>query len=152
EVLAILGRGANPLAVAQLWGLGLLKGELPFGHLTPADFAAVGIPFSTPGALVQYGVASNYKNPYSVQGSLSIDRQLGKSMSLEVGYNMYHGVHLQMPLETGYTQISPGNPACAAFLPALPNCTDITGGPLYIPNSTQLQHTTYEPIGSSIYH
>jgi hypothetical protein len=63
---------------------------------------------------------------------------------------MYHGVHLQMPLETGYQQINPGNPACAAF--PLPNCTDITGGPLYIPTSGQLQHTTYESIGSSIYH
>jgi hypothetical protein len=153
EVLAILGQGANPLAVAQLWGRGLLEGELPSGHLTPADFTAVGIPFSTPGALVQYGVASDYKNPYSVQASLSIDRQLSSSMSLEVGYNMYHGVHLQMPLETGYTQISPGNPACAAFVPlGLTNCTDMGGGPLYIPTSTQLQHTTYEPIGSSIYH
>jgi hypothetical protein len=72
---------------------------------------------------------------------------------MELGYLMYHGVHLQMPLDTAYTQISPGNPACAAFVPfGLTNCLDITGGPLYIPNSTQLQHTTYESIGSSIYH
>jgi hypothetical protein len=150
EVLAILS-ATNP-QVAQLWGLGIAKGELPFGHLTQADFAAVGINTVTPGALVAYGVAPNYKNPYTVQANLSIGRQLGNNYFADVGYLMYHGVHLQMPLETGYQQINPGNPACAAFLPALPNCTDITGGPLYIPTSGQLQHTTYESIGSSIYH
>jgi hypothetical protein len=149
EVLDILSP-TNP-QVAQLWGLGLAKGELPFGHLTPADFAAVGINTVTPGALVAYGVSPNYKNPYTVQGSLSIDHQLGKSYSLEIGYNMYHGVHLQMPLETGYNQVNPGSPLCATVFKAFPGCTDITGGPLYIPNSGQLQHTTYESIGSSSY-
>src|SRR5262249_19882306 len=94
----------------------------------------------------------DYKNPYAVEASLSIDRELVKNLSLEVGYMMYHGVHLQMPLETGYTQINPGNPACAAFLPALPACKDATGGPLYIRNSSQIQHTTYSSIGSSVYH
>jgi len=147
EVLSILS-GAN-FAPPALWNIGLAGGRLPFGHLTQADFSAAGINTLTPGALVAYSANPNYKNPYSVQGSLSIDRQLGKSYSVEVGYNMYHGVHLQMPLETGFNQISPGNPAC----PVLPApCTDATGGPLYVANSTQLQHTTYESIGSSIYH
>jgi len=145
EVLSILS--ATNAQPAKLWGLGVAKGELPFGHLTPADFAAVGINTVTPGALVAYGVDPNYKNPYTLQGSLSIDRQLGKSYSVELGYLFYHGVHLQMPLETGYNQINPGNPACPT-----PACTDITGGPLYVPNSTQLQHTTYVSNGSSVYH
>jgi hypothetical protein len=87
-----------------------------------------------------------------VQGSLSIQRQLGNNYSVEVGYLMYHGVHLQMPLDTGLTQISPGNPACAASPKGAAACTDATGGPLYVLNSKQLQHTTYESIGSSIYH
>ncbi|HEY6308406.1 MAG TPA: TonB-dependent receptor, partial [Candidatus Angelobacter sp.] len=149
EMLAILST-TNP-QVAQLWGLGVAKGELPFGHLTPADFAAVGINTVTPGALVAYGVAPNYKNPYTVQASLSIGRQLGNNFFAEVGYLMYHGVHLQMPLETGYAQASVGNPACAVGQNPL-TCTDLTGGPIYVPTSTQLQHTTYESIGSSIYH
>src|SRR5713226_8683367 len=135
EVLAILSP-TNP-QVAQLWGLGLAKGELPFGRLTPADFAAVGINTTSPGASVGYGVASNYKNPYTVQASLSIDRELVRNLSFEVGYNMYHGVHLQMPLETAYVE---------------KGCCDITGGPLYAPTTGQLQHTTYESIGNSIYH
>ncbi|HWZ46581.1 MAG TPA: carboxypeptidase regulatory-like domain-containing protein [Candidatus Saccharimonadales bacterium] len=150
EVLSILSPTNNQ--VVKLWGLGVAKGELPFGHLTPADFAAVGIDTISPGALVAYGVAPNYKNPYSVQGSLSIDRQLGRNYSLEIGYNTYHGVHLQMPLETGYNQVNPGDPLCATKFKTFPGCVDITGGPLFTANSGQLQHTTYESIGSSIYH
>jgi hypothetical protein len=150
EVLDILST-TNP-QVAELWGLGIAKGELPFGHLTPADFSAVGINFLTPGALVAYGVAPNYKNPYSIQASLGVDRQLGKNFAMSLGYIMYHGVHLQMPLDTGLTQINAGNPLCAASPNGPAACTDLTGGPLYTLNSNQLQHTTYESIGSSIYH
>jgi hypothetical protein len=146
EVLSILS--ASNSAPAKLWGIGIASGRLPFGHLTQADFTAAGINTLTPGSLVSYSADPNYKNPYSVQGSLSIDRQLSKSYSLEVGYNMYHGVHLQMPLETAVNQISPGSPFC----PTVGPCTDATGGPLYVQNSSQLQHTTYESIGSSIYH
>src|SRR5262249_14599295 len=136
QLLVVLSP-TNP-KVAQLWGLGVAKGELPFGRLTPADFAAVlGPNFNSPGATVGYGVAPNYKNPYAVEASLSIDRELVKNLSLEVGYMMYHGVHLQMPLETAYREAG---------------CCDITGGPLYAPTTGQLQHTTYSSIGSSIYH
>jgi hypothetical protein len=145
EVLSILS--STNFGPPALWLRGVALGKLPLGTLAPSDFAAVGIPFLTPGALVAYGVAPDYKNPYTVQASLGIARQLGKSFSVDLGYNMYHGVHLQMPLETGYNQISPGNALCPT-----PACTDKTGGPLYVRNSNQLQHTTYESIGSSIYH
>jgi hypothetical protein len=63
---------------------------------------------------------------------------------------MYHGVHLQMPVETGYAAIPAGG-CSPAVLANFPTCTDATGGPLYAPTSTQLQHTTYESIGSSRY-
>lgn len=152
EVLQVLSP-TDP-RVAQLWGLGVAKGELPFGHLTPADFAAVGINTTSPGATVGYSVDPKYKNPYSFQSSLSVARELAKNMSLELGYLMYHGVHLQMPLETGYHPISAGDPACPSAI-AAPGCTDITGGPLYaqnVPVNGQLQHTAYESIGSSVYH
>ncbi|MBZ5532775.1 MAG: carboxypeptidase regulatory-like domain-containing protein [Acidobacteriia bacterium] len=137
--------------VAQLWGLGLAKGELPFGHLTPADYAAVGIDITTPGASVGYSVAPNYKNPYSVQTSLSIDRQLVKNLSLELGYIMYHAVHLQMPVETAYKEIPVGSAACAGAANPV-TCKDLTGGPLYTFATGQVQHTTYASNGSSIYH
>jgi TonB-dependent receptor-like protein len=151
----IVALSATDPRVAQLWGRGVFLGELPFGRLTPADFAAVGISI-TPCGSVCYGAAPNYKNPYSVQASLSVDRQLSKSMSLELGYNMYHGVHLQMPVETGFQQINPGSPFCGlAEFANNPGCVDATGGPLYVPNpitSKLLEQTTYESIGRSIYH
>jgi hypothetical protein len=147
EVLQILSQ-TDP-RVAQLWGLGIATGKLPFGHLTAADFAAVGIDTTTPGASVGYSVAPNYKNPYSFQASMSIDRQLAQNLSLEVGYNMYHAVHLQMPVETAYARIPVGSPLCPV---GDPTCTDATGGPLYAPTTGQFQHTTYASNGSSIYH
>jgi len=137
--------------VAQLWGLGVAKGELPFGHLTPADYAAVGININTPGATVGYSVAPGYKNPYSFQTSFSLARELAGNLSLELGYNMYHAVHLQMPVETAYTQIPAGG-CTPAVLALFPGCVDATGGPLYAPSTGQFQHTTYASNGSSIYH
>jgi hypothetical protein len=162
EVLGILSN-TDP-RVAQLWQTGVALGILPFGSLTPAQFQqfstvlnpithAVVIPGYDPaasGATVGYSVDPNYKNPYTFQGSFSIARQLGKSYSLELGYNMYHGVHLQMPLETGYAAIPAGG-CSPALLAVFPGCTDATGGPLYAPTSPQLQHTTYSSIGSSRY-
>jgi hypothetical protein len=149
EVLQILS--ATDPRVAELWGLGIASGKLPFGHLTAADFATVGIDTTSPGASVGYGVAPNYKNPYSFQTSMGIAQQLNKDMSLELGYNMYHAVHLQMPVETAYARIPAGG-CPAAVLAVFPTCTDQTGGPLYAPTGTQFQHTTYASNGSSIYH
>lgn len=152
EVVGILS--ASDTRVAQLWQTGVALGILPFGSLTPQQFQQFsttptrpGFSPNAPGATVGYSIANNYKDPYTVQGSFSIDHQLGNSYSLELGYNTYHGVHLTMPLETGFTQINPGNPFCPTAA-----CTDVSGGPLYVPNSTQLQHTTYSSIGSSRYH
>jgi Carboxypeptidase regulatory-like domain/TonB-dependent Receptor Plug Domain len=140
QVLSITS-ATNP-SVAQLWGLGLAKGELPFGRLTQADFAAVGIG----SGLVSYSIAPGYRNPYAIEASLSVDRELMKSLSLELGYNMYHSVHQQNPMETAYRQISPGSPLCPSVA-----CTDISGGPLYVPTG-QFEHTAYTSNGSSIYH
>jgi hypothetical protein len=147
EVLQILSQ-TDP-RVAVLWQTGIADGKLPFGHLTPDDFTAAMIPTNTPGASVGYGVAPNYKNPYSFQASTGIAQQLGRDYSLELGYNMYHAVHLQMPVETAYARIPVGSPLCPA---GDLTCTDATGGPLYAPTGTQFQHTTYASNGSSIYH
>jgi len=121
--------------------------------LTPADYAAVGLNTTTPGATVGYSVSSNYKNPYTVQASFSFDHELARNLSLEIGYIMYRGIHLQMPLETAYTEIPVGSPLCpSAAFPAFAGCVDQSGGPLYAPATGQLQHVTYSSIGNSIYH
>src|SRR5579864_1348967 len=147
--------------VAQLWQTALALGIYPFGSLTPQQFQQFstvvnpapphnvlipGYDPNAPGASVGYSVASNYRNPYSIQTSLSMEHEVVKDLSVELGYIMYHGVHLQMPVETAYSQIPVGSPLCPTTA-----CTDATGGPLYISNG-QAQHTTYASNGSSIYH
>jgi hypothetical protein len=148
--------------VPQLWQTAIALGIYPTGHLTPQQFQQFstvvnpapphnvlipGYDPNAPGATVGYSVIPDYKNPYSFQASFSIDRELVKDLSLELGYNMYHGVHLQMPVETAYSEIPHGSPLCPTAA-----CTDATGGPLYAPTSGQFQHTAYASNGSSIYH
>src|SRR5215472_16437735 len=124
EVLGILS--ATDPRVARLWQTGVALGIYPFNNVTPAQFqtfstcppgapgcGVAGIPGYNPnasGALVAYGANPNYKNPYSIETSLSIQRELVNNLSVELGYLMYHGVHLQMPLDAAYDQINPGDP------------------------------------------
>lgn len=139
--------------VAQLWQTAIALGIYPGGHLTPQQFQQFsttatlpGYNPNAPGATVGYSVTPGYQNPYSIQTSLSVTHEFVKDVSVELGYIMYHGVHLQMPVETAYSQIPVGSPLCPT-----PACTDVTGGPLYVSNG-QVQHTAYSSIGSSIYH
>jgi carboxypeptidase family protein len=164
EVSSYLSR--TDLIPAALWlqgvlgspAAGIAPNTLPLSTLTPGqvfagsfgtlDLATAGSPGS-----ILYGVQKNYKYPYSVQASLSVARQLANNLSLEIGYNMYHGVHMQMPVETGFHE----TPCSAAEV------VDPFIGPCYAPNQiipagpaagTALhpQVVTYSSIGSSIYH
>jgi hypothetical protein len=139
QVLSILASPFSAVQPTTLYAAGVAEGILPFGHLSAANLNALGVP-TGPGNpnRVVFAIDPNYKNPYSVQASLSIQRELARNLSLEVGYNMYHGVHLQMPHDTSVKftgQIDP-------FV-----------GPIYTPINPQVfQETTYSSIGSSIYH
>ncbi len=124
--------------VAQLWGLGLAEGKLPFGQIGTPELSLFGI---TPGpganGRVIFNLAPNYKNNYSVQASLSIAREIAHNLSLEVGYLMYRGVHIQMSQETNYAETGVWNPIY---------------GPQYAPiNPSIVQQNTYSSIGNSIY-
>jgi hypothetical protein len=139
QVLSIVGNPFSTVSPATIFGSGLLSGKLPFGHLTAADLNAIGIQTTAgnPNRVV-FNVDPNYKNPYTVQASLSIQRRLFNSVALEVGYNMYHGLHLQMPHETNYKETG---------------VVDPFRGPLYAPIDPKiLQQATYSSIGKSIYH
>jgi hypothetical protein len=122
----------------ELWGYGLKTGKLPFGQLTSADLNALG--FQVPGQNNQVIVNPNrgFQNVYSVQASLSVQRELTRNMSLEVAYQMYHGLHEQLPIDTNVRETGAIDP----FV-----------GPIYTqinPKYTQIE--TYSSIGSSIYH
>jgi hypothetical protein len=132
---AINSPGVN---AATIYGYGLQQGKLPFGSLTAADLSALGIGIGPGGAgRVIFNAAPNYKNAYSIQASLSIARQLTNSLSLEVGYQMYKGVHLPLDQETNYKETG---------------VIDPEWGPQYTAiNPSIAQANTYSSIGNSMY-
>jgi len=144
---------------AAIYQAGRAAGLLPFGHLSEAflnGLRNIGInqvPAGTPGfVFFPTGVATgqgnpnrvvfradpDYKNPYSIQASLSIQRELVNNVSLEVGYLMYHGLNLQMPVEINLRETGVVDP----FL-----------GPIYTRiDPTKLQNLGYDSRGQSLYH
>lgn len=127
--------------VAQLFGLGLQEGKLPFGQIGTPELSLFGI---TPGpgqaGRVIFNLAPNYKNNYSVQASMSIAREIARNLSVEVGYLMYRGVHLQMSQETNYYDTGTPAQSGAAY------------GPQYAPiNPSIVQQNSYSSIGNSTY-
>jgi hypothetical protein len=132
---AITSPGVNS---AVIYGFGVQQGKLPFGQLTAADLQKLGITVGpgAPGRVV-FNLAPNYKNNYSIQASLSIARELTNSLSMEVGYQMYKGVHVQTDQETNYRETGVINPVW---------------GPQYAPiNPTIVQSNSYSSIGNSMY-
>jgi hypothetical protein len=108
-----------------LWAYGVNLGKLPFVALTDADIRAFGI-IPAPGRPNRRvaEAAEDYDNPYTVQASLGISQQLGRDLALEVGFLMYHGVHLPIALEGNYRESGqfvtvPGMPGSDLFGPRL---------------------------------
>jgi len=127
----------NP-TVLGLWAAGLASGQLPFGQLTASNLEAFGL---TPGpggeGRVIFTLAPNYKNAYTVQASMSIAREFTPTTSLEVGYQMYRGVHLPMDQEVNYYETGVFDPEW---------------GPQYAPiNPSIAQNDAYSSIGNSTY-
>lgn len=111
----------------------------PFPQLQAANITAAGFEIGPdqPGRVVS-DLMQPYKNNYSVQASLGVERQLGTNMAVEVGYQMYHGVHLQVPLDTNVKETG-------VIVPFV--------GPLYTQIDPNLvQRGTSASIGNSIYH
>jgi hypothetical protein len=129
------------LTAAGYYRAAVAAGLLPFGHVPASFYNGLTPPQPTgqgaPNRVV-FLVDPKYKNPYSVQASLSIQRELGYHMSFEVGYLMYHGLHLQMPVEQNYKETG---------------VIDPFRGPLYtVIDPTILAKVGYDSRGKSIYH
>ncbi|MGD0435245.1 MAG: carboxypeptidase regulatory-like domain-containing protein, partial [Bryobacteraceae bacterium] len=129
---------------AALWQIGVAEGKLPFGSLNAADLAALPaadggpiVPGPGQAGRVVFDLAPNYKNNYTVQASFSIDRQLSRNLSLEVGYNYYRSVHIPLDQETNVRPTGVVDP----FI-----------GPIYTQiNPNIIQNDTYSSIGNSTY-
>jgi len=178
SVLNGSGKYINQIARSPLNGVtavyqaGIAQGKYPFSVLSEADINGLGISTAAGAAgRVLFDLNSDYKNNYAIQANLGIQRQITRSMSLEVAYQMYHGLHLQQPVPLNYCEAgTAGCPAAtAAQAAALLTRNTRVLGPLYRVCSTGVagqadtqcgrvndagitQFTDYQSRGSSIYH
>jgi Carboxypeptidase regulatory-like domain len=163
----------SPLnGVATLYGAGVAgnaacnvaPGTLPFGVLTEAQINCLGTSTAAgaPGRVL-FELNPDYKNNYTIQANFGVQREIAKNLSIEVAYQMYHGLHIQQPVGLNYCEAgTPGCPATPANLTAMSQ-RDPRLGPLYrvcgadtkcfrVNDAGITQFTDYESRGSSIYH
>lgn len=151
-------------SAAGVWQAGIARGKYPLSIMSEADINALGISTAAgaPGRVL-FDLNPDYKNNYAIQANLGLQRQLGGNFSLEVAYQMYHGLHIQQPVGLNYCEAgTPGCPATPANLTALSQ-RDARLGPLYrvcgadtncgrINDPGITQFTDYQSRGTSIYH
>lgn len=145
------------LNAATIYQNGIAQGKYPFSVLTEAELQAIrinNVPIFTgakgPGRVV-IELDPNYKNNYSIQANLGIQRQLTNNLSVELAYQMYRGVHIQMPVALNYIESATPNPLGAAFGPLYRVCQVADNCPR-VSDPTILQFTEYQSRGNSIYH
>lgn len=111
----------------------------PFPQLQAADLNAAGLQIGPgqPGRAVAE-LMKSFKNNYSVQASLGVQRQLGTNTTVELTYQMSHGLHLMTLVDANVRETGVIDPFVGPFY------TQVN------PDLTQVQ--TYSSIGSSIYH
>ena len=61
---------------------------------------------------VLFDLNPDYKNNYAIQANLGIQRQITNNLSIEIAYQMYHGLHIQQPVGLNYCEA--GTPGCPA--------------------------------------
>jgi hypothetical protein len=130
-----------------LWAFGVNQGSLPFLALTEAQVRAFGI-IPAPGQPNRRiaEAAADYDNPYSVQASLGVSQELSRDLALELGLQMYHGVHLPVAMEGNYRESGQ-----LVTVPGLPG-SDLFGPRLERIDPTIAQKIVHSSEGNSIYY
>jgi hypothetical protein len=137
----------GPQSSAALWAYGVNLGRLPFRALTEADVRAFGITLgpNQPNRRT-VDAADDYNNPYTVQASLGLSQQLGRDLALEFAFQMYHGLHLPVALETNYRESGQ-----FVNVPGLPG-SDLFGPRLERIDPSIAQKLLHSSVGNSIYY
>jgi hypothetical protein len=111
------GQPDGTLNVAALTAIGILAGQpYPAVSLTGPCFLVNGAPTGACGVGIG-GIQKNGGLPYAEQASLQIDRQIGKGLSIDVGYlfvgahKLVRGNNINVPCPLGTDK--PGNPSDA---------------------------------------
>jgi hypothetical protein len=124
----------------------------PNPTLTPAQLASIGAVMNPlgPGGFgnVIYTLGSNFRPEYSIQGSMSFARKIASNLSIELGYNMYHSVHIEQNTEANFVQ----NRSIAIDPFMGPTYVAKPGTTLGKPNKFILQNNAASSIGNGIYH
>lgn len=138
------------IAPIALYGAGVKAGKLPFTGLSAQDYNSLGLATGPKNSnRVIFDANPNYKNAYTVQTSFGITRQLVRDVSLDVAYQMYRGVHIQLDHEVNYFRDGKD----AATVAGLPSAYFGLLGPHYARiDPTIAQFNQYSSIGNSIYH
>jgi hypothetical protein len=123
----------------------------PNPELSAQQLADAGIVIQPPGPNqtngVFYTIQDHFKPQYTIQASTSIAQQIGGNLSLEIGYNMYRGVHVEQNNEANYIRANgPADPFIGPFYIPRPGSTASE------PNAQITQNNQFSSIGSSIYH
>ncbi len=145
-----------PAQIAQLQGVGGLERSMatvsnPNPALSLTQLSSLGINIMPPGPNQQngafYSVSPNFKSQYSIQASASVAQELAPSLSLEIGYQLYRGVHIQQIQEANYVQnpALPVDPFIGPFYTPKPGSTNGQ------PNTQIVENDQTTSDGSSTY-
>jgi len=131
------------------------------GCITPADLLPFGININNSGPLppyaITFGTAGDFRNPYSQQASLGIEREVASGVSIAANYIYVHTVHLA---RTTDVNILPGAPVTANVpgtngLPfqnwGAPQCQVAVNNPCFA-DLTMFNNNVFSSTAGALYH
>jgi Carboxypeptidase regulatory-like domain len=135
--------------------------------ITPADLTQFGVSVTHTGPIppltVLFSGQPDYRNPYSQQAELGIEREIAKGLAISATYIYVHAIGLPVALDINNLRIL-NLPAAQQFVPAgpagipirqwgpnNPNCAGANIVNCFV-NPMLLQNDQYSSAGSALYH
>lgn len=144
-----------PSDIAKLSGIGNTERSLatvdnPNPALTVAQYTALGI--SLPRNAFFSSDLSGFKAQYSIQAGASVHQELARNLSVEIGYLLYRGVHVQQIQEANFQQTGAFDPYIGPIYAPKPGTTYGTDNGIIIQNNqtTSAGSSTYHALTSSL--
>lgn len=136
---------AGPAAAHNVFRTLTAQGVIGKRAIAPTDLAQFGVSLSRTGPLPPLSTifqnSPDYRNPYSQQASLSIDRELASNTALSVGYTFSRTLHIARTRDANLLP-APVNPALGIRVWSTP----------YFVNPLIAQRGVYESTARAFYH